>query len=174
MKVFILGLGSTIHQYKHHKDDITFGVNDIFKFVAVKHLVCVNAVGDFEMQRRLIIKNSEPQTFHSIKFYTNEWTAYFQNVDILNPIRTMHTIDTNSNNIIASSSSNFMAAHLAYKMYPEMKSMYFYGVDFTNHRNISGQRLDKELNCWRWLFTQLTNKGIKIFVPQESRLIDAL
>lgn len=176
MKVFILGLGSTIQQYKPNAKHITFGVNDIFKFTPVKHLVCVNAVGDFEKVRQNTISKSTPDYFHSIKFHTNEWLRFFPVIDYMNPVRKNDnsTIDTKKDDVLCSSSSNFMAAHLAYKIYPEMKSMNFYGVDFTDHRNISGARLSKELLLWKWLFTQLQYKGIKIVLPIESKLNDVL
>ena len=71
MKVDILGLGESLKEYSP-SDNITIGVNDIFKFHPVDYLVCVDNPQRFSAERFNTIINSNHKKFYThYKKYKN-------------------------------------------------------------------------------------------------------
>jgi len=190
MKVYILGTGATIKQYTPHKDNISFGVNDIERYIhsPVKHLICVNPPSTFKDPIKIkTIELSKPETFHSVQDKSGiptHWAKFHKNIQYMKHLPMFNlcvqmivglSLDKlKGDEIYHTSTSTFMAAVLAYRMYPDMKEIHFFGVDFINHNYFVGERAERELRAFSWLFTQLTKRGIKIFIPEESRLIEVL
>ena len=178
-RLIVLGLGETVNQYEPQPNDVTFGVNDVFKYHAVQNLLLVNTESCFtkgDKTRFNTIKNSTPEKFYSIEFATVQWERYFNNIEYVkhfgcydnDGLRKELNIDNDF--IYSSMSSPFMAVQLAIKKNPELKNVYIYGVDFSTHKNFTGRRLDLELICWKWLLKQYRNKGYIFHIPKQSKL----
>lgn len=171
----VLGLGETILDYKPGNE--TVGVNDIFKFHKIDHLLVMDKPNRFSKERLSTILLSTPK-----KFYSNvkDETGYVWEKLVKNfvPIETergrgfVNTLDSKEFSI--SNNSTFTACVLAYKL--GAKKIVMYGVDFINHPHLSAENsFSNVLNHFKTLKSALNNRGVELFVSsKKSRLSEII
>jgi len=126
MEASILGLGPSLKDYKPN-GRITFGVNDIFRFYPVDHLIVQNYPRQFDAERLEVINNSRPKVLHtSLKDWDNH--PCYREMDMLGP---RGGLDFDSTSIAYSFFSPFCAMDMAVKM--GAKNITVYGVDLIGH-----------------------------------------
>ena len=70
LKIAVLGLGESIHEFNPELFDVSIGVNDIWRIVHSDHIVCVDHRERFTPERLAIIDASTPGLFYS---HLPEW-----------------------------------------------------------------------------------------------------
>lgn len=158
MTIDILGLGESIELFKP-SDNITFGVNDIFRIHPVDYLVVVDSPSRFSFERLSIIKNSTP-----IKFLSNRKEyAYRPDYSHIELAFLPEPLDLD-NKINVSLFSPYIATILAYKMFkPDRVNLY--GVDMDNHPTLSNPRRTQRIKKdWNELYTELSNRNVKVTI----------
>ena len=134
LQVDILGLGESIGLFIP-SGNITFGVNDIYRIFPVDFLVVIDAPNRFTPERLEVIKWSTPNSFISHRHEYRGRNDYMK-IDLWE--RTGLPIDLDGEKINVSVFSPYVATIVAYKMFePEVINLY--GVDMTNHPNLSSK-----------------------------------
>ena len=150
--VDVLGLGESITL--HEGNNITVGVNDIFRIKPVNVLLCVDFKMAFTPERLSIIENSRGCEFYS---HLDEWRTQpnFHKIKLQsNRPKTIANLDCDE--LPKSVFSPFVAVALAYKLYkPELIRVY--GVDMTNHIHLTSQKKLIQEN-WKALKVALAMK----------------
>jgi len=170
MKADVLGLGESLKDYSPSKNNITFGVNDIFKHHHVDYLVCVDRITAFTPERFATIKAST-----CLKFYTHleEWQNHLKNVQLFSlsgPRGCIKGIE--SQDVPYSNNSTFVAVVLAYKH--GAKEINIFGADFNTHKNFKINKGEIVLKDFKKLFDYMKSKGVVINVANGSRLNELL
>ncbi len=138
----------------------SIGVNDAWKFG--KHtdiLLTVNAFKS-EPERQSIVANSRPKEFYS---NLNFWKTHPNYKELV--IRRFSG-EVRFDKIYHSSThmgtSPFIAISLAaHKGY---KEIVLYGVDFTSHKTMHGNILEKEVKAYLKFITELGKFGVKVYL----------
>ena len=158
MTIDILGLGGSVELFKH-SDNITFGVNDIYRIFPVDFLVCIDSPNRFSPERLEIIKWSTPNAFISHRWEYRGRNDYMK-IELME--RTGLPIDLDGDKINVSVFSPFVATIVAYKMFePEVINLY--GVDMTNHPHLSS-KAEKIRSDWFPLKKALNERGVEVNV----------
>lgn len=170
MTIEVLGLGETVSTFKPN-ENVTVGVNDIFKFHPVQHLILADGPKKFR----------EPDRFKTIIQSTPEKFYCFEPWPVLNFVR-IHkalrgrgrTEDLDTNGFIYSISSPFIACVLAYKL--GGKNIIMHGVDFNTHNCLSKPHtLKKVIDDFKTLNLAFKVRGVSLFVSsRESALSKVL
>ena len=133
MIIDILGLGESISLYRTN-NNITFGVNDIYRKIDVDYLVCVDDKKKFTEDRLKYIENNKAKAFYS-QLDCWEYLPNYQKIELQNRYPD-YECDLLSNAIPKSVYSPFIAICLAYKIFkPSIINLY--GVDMINHPHLS-------------------------------------
>jgi len=170
MKAAVLGLGESLKEYSQKDNEVTFGVNDIFKHYPVDYLICVDRIHRFTPKRFEAISKSTHK-----KFYTHleEWKGNTNNVQLIKLSGARGCLkNIESNNICYSNNSTFVATVLAYKH--GAKEISIYGADFNTHPNFKDAKGDVAIQDFKNLFDYLKSKGVVINVANGSRLNEVL
>lgn len=158
MKCSIVGLGETATLWDGKGYSI--GVNDCWKYGKTTDVLVV--VNNFkkEPERYRIINDSRPR-----EFYSNlTWWRHHPNFKELTMRRfTGHiregTIYHSSTHL---GTSPFIAISLAVNK--GFKEIVLYGVDFTCHKVMKGNALDKEVKAYLKLIAELGKFGVRIYL----------
>jgi len=158
MIIDVLGLGESIKL--HSGDNLTFGVNDIFKIKPVDYLVCVDRKANFTPERLKVIESSTPTGFIS---HLDEWKDQknFYRIEIQQHYPNKRA-DLDCVKLPKSRFSPYIATALAWKMFKPEKIRLF-GVDMNNHPNLTGQQ-DIIKKHWKHLVVALGLKGCEVEV----------
>lgn len=166
MKFSVLGLGPSLSEFAH-MDGLTIGVNDIYSKHPTDYLVCIDRPHGFEPERLKWIKAARPKVMFS---HLDEWRPHFICFEHLNfaPGRcTLEHLD--SDRIVKSNNSTFVAAVLAYRM--GAKEIWMYGADFKNHHQLSKPNVLKHtLGNFKQLYDALQKRGVKMYSSKGSLL----
>lgn len=169
MRINVLALGESVATYRPD-GNTTVGVNDIFKFFPVDHLVVIDRPTRFHPDRVNTIVNSKPTRFYS---HLPEWSTLpnFKHIDLSAGVdfRALDVpgIITHSNN------SAFVAAVLAYKL--GGKEIVIYGADFKTHPNFHPNTIRTALQHFSTLYKELKRRGVRLYVSSpQSRLAEFL
>ena len=165
LQVDILGLGESVELFIP-SDNITFGVNDIYRIFPVDFLVCIDSPNRFTPERLEIIKWSTPNAFISHCWEYRGRNDYMK-IELME--RTGLPIDLDGEKINVSVFSPYVATIVAYKMFePEVINLY--GVDMTNHPNLFclGGKIRSD---WSLLRKALNERGVKVNVFGNGILV---
>lgn len=77
--IHVLGLGPGIENYREN-GNITIGVNDIWRYVSTRYVLCLDKIGSFSLNRYMVIKFCSPKVFWTI---WPEW-GYERNIREIN------------------------------------------------------------------------------------------
>lgn len=168
MKATILGTGPTLQHYKPSKNEVTFGVNDIFKYQPVHNLLIIDQIWTFSKwpDRLETIKNSTPLQFYS---QIDDWALYFKNFHKikLKPMRGV--LDLVGPELCYSHDSTFVACVLAY--HQGFKEITLYGVDFTNHPRLSRHSINI-LRNYESLAKEIHRFGVNLQIGHPDSLLN--
>lgn len=167
MIIDVLGLGESLSLFRPNKDNITFGVNDIFRYYPVDYLVCIDKPNRFNDERLKIIKQSAPIKFFS---HLNEWDRQpnFELIKLQQQFPT-RVCDLDLEKIPKSVFSPYVAIALAYKLFkPSLINIY--GVDMVSHDNLSKYR-DRIRTHFKYLKMALAKKGCQANVYGHGILV---
>ena len=165
LQVDILGLGGSVELFKP-SGNITFGVNDIYRIFPVDFLVCIDSPNRFTPERLEIIKWSTPNAFISHRWEYRGRNDYMK-IELME--RTGLPIDLDGEKINVSVFSPYVATIVAYRMFePEVINLY--GVDMTNHPNLSS-KAEKIRSDWSLLRKALNERGVKVNVFGNGILV---
>lgn len=171
----VLGLGETISDYSGENESV--GVNDIFKFHRVDHLLVMDQPHRFTKERLSTILLSTPKKFYSNVKIDGAY-VWEKLVNNFVPIETergrgfVKTLDSKEYSI--SNNSPFTACVLAYKL--GAKNIVMHGVDFINHPHLSKDNsIQNVLQHFKTLRSALNNRGVGLFVSsKKSRLSEII
>jgi hypothetical protein len=165
MIIDALGLGESLSL--HEGNNLTFGVNDIFKVKPVDYLVCVDRISAFTPERLDVIKSSNPTAFIS---HLDEWQFMpnFYRIEVQRKFPES-IADLDSVAIPKSVFSPYVAIALAYKMFKPERIRVF-GVDMVSHPHLSHQA-ERILKHWKALKLALAYKGCEVEVFGDGILI---
>lgn len=167
MTIDVLGLGESLSEYRG--GNISFGVNDIFRYVPVNFLVVLDVPSKFTPERLSVIENSTPEAFYAHK---EEWSYHPNYV----PIKLQHgqpdiSIDMDSPLIPHSKFSPFVAVIMAYK-YFHADRIELYGVDMTSHKVLSQDNIALQIKQhWGVLTNELNIRGCEVVVHGKGLLV---
>lgn len=163
----ILGLGESIKHYTKNKDEITIGVNDIYRYFEVDYFICVDRPHKFEdIRLNAIIDNPAPLYTH-----LSDWHKLRNNVKLIELSTGRGTLkELDSYKFCHSNNSTYIAVILAYKLGATQINLY--GVDFNSHKHIKDNVLEVAINDFKALFKELRSKQIKINITKESKLYE--
>lgn len=173
MKIIeVLGLGKTLSCYKKN-DNITIGVNDIWKYHKTDYVVVVDPPRVFDQYRFQTIINSKPKKLFSNVEDWKSYNSYFEKINLAPVRHDLKTLD-DKNNIPYSNNSTFVACIMAYHLGADIILMH--GVDFIEHKNLSVEyTLNSALNDFDKLKLELNKRNVKIMVSsKESKLSQIL
>lgn len=170
MKCYVLGTGPTLSHYQQ-SNITTFGVNDIFSYLPVDHLLVVDHPWSFKSNDRVkVIENSTPLQFYSqIEYWKQFFPETFNKVK-LKPTR--GEVDLIAPELSYSFDSTFIACILAYKK--GFTEIITFGVDFLKHPRLT--RHEKNiLRNYAKLRDAFNDVGVKLYVGhKDSRLSKVL
>jgi len=158
MIVDVLGLGESLAL--HDGNNITVGVNDIFKVKPVDVLVCVDYKSSFTPERLKWIEEANDCAFFS---HLDEWKSKpnFSKIE-LQTFYPKQVANLDIQQLPKSVFSPYVAVALAYKLFTPSLIRVF-GVDMTNHQHLSKEkeRIQKD---WKALVIALRLKGCEVEV----------
>jgi hypothetical protein len=170
MIIDVLGLGESIKNY-NPSGNITIGVNDIFKYHKVDHLLVMDKPERFERERLKTIMLSTPKKFYSNcreENGTYTWQNLVNNFIPITPEKGRGNVKTlDSDRYSISSNSTFTAVVLAYKL--GAKQINCYGLDFNTHPHLSSDRsLETIIEHFTKLRDELSKRYITVFVSSQN------
>lgn len=169
-RINVLGTGPTLSRYVPD-ENITVGVNDIWKHYQTDHVVCVDKPHRFTKERLKVIVECSPINFYTC--YPRDWSGLRDNIGLkLAPIRGyIDTLD-DPKRICFSNNSAFVATVMAYHL--GAKQIVLYGVDFTGHHDLSQPQVQKRaIQDFVKLFHALDKRGVKLMVSSKDSLLSA-
>lgn len=160
----VLGLGPTLRYYKPN-DNETIGVNDIFAFHRVDHLIVLDSINSFDLLTFLIICNSTPKHFYSSLFEWKSKMVNFTHVQIAPKPGDLSYLDTDYLPIHVD--STFSAACLAYKL--GAKRIIMHGVDLKDHLDLKHYWKQGIIqDVYMRLLAELHEREVELFVGSEE------
>lgn len=169
MTIEVLGLGESLSNYKP-KGNITIGVNDIFKYHAVDHLVLLDPPFKFNPERLKTICESTPKIFHSHK---PEWAtitkSIFRRITLtLGGRGKLKQLD--GPDFCYSNNSPYVACVLAYKL--GAKKIILHGADFNTHKSFNDplkkEMLQNAIKDFKNLFDEFSKRKVYLSVGSEA------
>ncbi len=165
MKIDVLGLGESLKEFKP-SNNITIGVNDIYKHHKTDFIVCVDKPSRFSEERLNTIVNSDCKLFYT---HLNEWSRLKIQTKIINLNGIRGSLKGIENDLFCySNNSTFVAVVLAYKL--GATEINIFGADFNNHKNIKDNLLTTALKDFKNLFDYLKEQGVEINISKGSKL----
>lgn len=162
--VDILGLGPSVSL--HSGDNITFGVNDIFRIKPVDYVVCVDGKNRFTPERLRVIEDCMPLVLFS---QLEEWKTHPSYGQIKIQKSFSERVDLNTAEIQKSIFSPYVAVGLAWRMF-HPDTIRVFGVDMTDHKHLTKEK-DRILKHWKALVLALNKKGCKVEVHGSGLLV---
>lgn len=163
MDAVVLGTGPSISLWKPDGRTV-FGVNDVGRFAAVDYLVCIDKPGVFTKDRLEVIKNTECREFIT---HVPEWEGLHKSYKKIEIFGRGKIDLLDSDKIIYSNNSTFVAAVIAYKY--GAKNITLYGVDFTGHPTLSlTHKTARALKDFEALYKALSDRDIGLFVASDQ------
>lgn len=166
MKVAVIGTGPSVELF-NGEADFTIGVNDTWRKVHTRALVCLDQPRVFTPDRMKAINESKPERFYSqiVKWDTR---ADFYQIT-LNPGFPDRHVDLHLPGYYKSFCSPFVAAQIAYRVY-DATEIHLYGVDLINHPHLKGDIITKIQLHFRNLGAALEKEGCRIIVHGKGAL----
>jgi len=140
VKIAVLGLGSSLSLFHKEDYDLSIGVNDIWRFVKTKVVVCLDHATVFKYDRLKVINECTPDAFFS----------QIVNWDIKKNFRKLNLNSQYPENICRldtpqyekSFCSPFVAAQIAYREYGA-EEIHIFGVDMVNHPHLDSRLCER-------------------------------
>jgi hypothetical protein len=162
MRIAILGLGSSLSEFKAEDFNLSIGVNDIWRAVKSDAVVCINPVRDFKPERYKIIHECKPQAFYS-QIVNYDKRPDFVKIDIISGYGADRYVNLDLPGYYKSYCSPFVAAQIGFKVY-HAKELHIFGVDLVNHPVLNGALCGKIRIHFINLKAALTAKGCQMIV----------
>ena len=169
-KVAILGLGSSLSEFKAEDFDLSIGVNDIWRAVKSDVVVCINPVSDFTRERYKIIDECKPQAFYS-QIVNYDKRPDFVKIDIISGYGADRYVNLDLPGYYKSYCSPFVACQIGYKVY-HAEELHIFGVDLTNHPVLHGELCNTIRTHFVNLKAALTAKGCQMVIHGKGILKD--
>ena len=171
--IFVLGLGETLKYFTHFDHD-AIGVNDIWKHIPTKYIMCLDSKVRFNEERLKTIRTSWPDVFYS---HLEEWHQHFKSHFERLPLKMGPDRAGGKyikGKLYYSNNTPFTACALAATQ--GYKNIVIYGADFNNHPHIKGAVLiSTVLKDYRWLRDSLKPLGINLYIGHsKSKLSQVL
>lgn len=172
MKINVIGLGKTRHTAnKLGGVMMSVGVNDIFRYCYVDHVVILDYPSRFTPERLDVIKKSTPL---SVITHIAEWQKYFSNVQVIKLAKfrgDISELDTLA--YPYSISSPYVACVHAYKL--GASEIIMHGVDYTEHPTLSeSDKLKTTKRNFYDLFVALQKRGVGLFVSSNGSALSSV
>lgn len=170
MEAVVLGTGPSINLWKPDGRTV-FGVNDVGRFADVDYLICIDKPKAFTPERLEVIKKTECREFIT---HVPEWEGLHKSYKKIEIFGRGKIDLLDSDKIIYSNNSTFVAAVMAYKY--GAKNITLYGVDFTGHPTLSlTHKTARALRDFAALYKALKYRDIGLFVASDrSKLAGVL
>lgn len=171
--IFVLGLGETLKYFKDFDKD-AIGVNDIWKHVETKYIMCLDSKTSFTHERLKRIRTSWPDIFYShLKEWEPHFKSHFQKLPlVMGQDKAGGSFEPGK--LYYSTNTTFTACSLAATQ--GYKNIVMYGADFNTHPNIKGpNQIKTVLTHFKWLNDNLKPLGINLFIGHpKSKLSQVL
>ncbi len=164
MTIDILGTGPSISL--HDGDNVTIGVNDIFKIKPVDIVICLDRKNVFG-SRLKTITDCRPKLFVT---HLHEWSDHPGHKLIkLQQHYPGNIADIDSIEFPKSIFSPFVATAFGWKLFrPDVIRVF--GCDMTNHKHLTKEK-DRVIKHWSALKKAINSKGCEIIVYGEGVLM---
>lgn len=171
--IFVLGLGETLKYFRHF-DRPSIGVNDIWKHIPTKQIMCLDAKDRFSPERLKTIRTSWPDVFYS---HLKEWEPHFKSHFNHLPLNMGHDKAGKEfifGKVFYSNNTPFTACSLASTQ--GFKNIVVFGADFNTHPLIKGPVIVGEtIKHYKWLHENLKGHGVNLYVGhRQSKLSQVL
>lgn len=155
MKAAIIGCGESREMFRGMGDyDLVVGVNDVWRWFPVPHLVCVDSPETFTPLRLAFILNSAPSIFYT---HRKEYAGKFPEIKPIGFTPGRHNFQRFTwKEMPKSNNSPFIACCVAKLL--GAKTAVLYGCDFVSHRSIKGKLLESTIEGFQKLNHYYGNK----------------
>ncbi len=170
MKIAILGLGSSLSEFKAEDYDLSIGVNDIWRVVKADVVVCLDPEKNFNADRLKYIRDCKPRAFYS-QIVNWDKRSDFKKIDISPGYPADRYVNLDTKEYHKSFCSPFVAVQIAFKVYKADK-VHLFGVDLLNHPHLDSQLCAKIKVHFRHLKTSLEAKGCQMIIHGQGILKD--
>lgn len=171
VKIAVLGLGTSLADFKVEDFDLSVGVNDIWRFVNTDVVVCLDYPKAFTADRWRYIEGCKPKAFYS-QIVDYDVRPDFVKINLA-PGYPDGGCNINTNFLQKSFCSPFVAVQIAWK-YHFADEIHLFGVDMTNHPNLNGDVCEKIKSHFQHLKNALKEKNCLLVVHGEGILKDLL
>jgi hypothetical protein len=155
-KAVILGLGQSVLNYRKKPDDVTFGVNDIFRYFETDYTIVVDGKARFEDERLKHIVNTKGVLVSQLP----EWIKGVRMFELIQ-IKPFTIMNMSSKHICYSNNSTFVATTFAFQK--GFRVFDIYGVDLAGHNNLdNGMNRKKFIEDWRKLIEYLRSNNCEV------------
>lgn len=166
MEIAVLGLGESLKLYKA-SEEISIGVNDIWRAVPADYVVCLDERGRFNDERLKTIDECRPQRFYS---QLDAWQgrADFYRIKLQEQFPD-YVCQLHISTIPKSLCSPFVATALAFKFHGAT-CIHLYGVDLLNHPHLGPNSCMSILKHFRALKIALAMSGCRLVIHGDGLL----
>ena len=171
VKIAVLGLGTSLVDFKAEEFDMSVGVNDIWRSVKTEAVVCLDYRRAFTQDRWKYIEGCKPIAFFS-QIVEYDTKPEFVKVNLA-PGYPDHACNINTQYYQKSFCSPFVAAQIAWRVY-FADEIHLFGVDMVNHPNLNGEVCGKIKLHFQNLKTALIEKNCRLIVHGSGILSDLL
>jgi hypothetical protein len=167
MRIAVLGIGDSLKEFNPIDFEFAIGVNDIWRYVKTKYIVCLDHRRIFNADRISIIDECKPIGFYS---HIINWDTRpdFVKIELL-PGYPDNFCNLNLKGFHKSFCSPFVACQIAYK-YHNATEIHLFGVDMINHPHLDAEICAKIKVHFKNLKTALNQKGCDLIVHGEGIL----
>ena len=169
MRIAILGMGDSLKEYHPDEYDFAIGVNDIWRYVKTKYVVCLDHRKVFTADRISVIDDCKPVAFYS-QIVNWDTRPDFVKIDLL-PGYPDNFCQLETKAFHKSFCSPFVACQIAYK-YHKADEIHLFGVDMVNHPHLDIELCDKIKIHFKNLKTSLLDKNCPLIIHGEGILKD--
>jgi len=165
-------MGSSLLSYSKvaHNHAIVIGVNDIAKYHPVDYLILIDPPSRFTKERMDVICNTDARII-TIYYDWEKYLDFIYKVEVA-PIRSDISM-LDSDYYVYSSNSPYVAAVHAYKL--GASEIVMYGVDFTNHKHLSGDEKIKRIKGdFYALYQALLERGVKLYIGSPDTVLNGI
>jgi hypothetical protein len=171
VKIAVLGLGSSLADFRVEDFDMSVGVNDIWRAVKSEAVVCLDYRRAFTAERWKYIEGCKPKAFYS-QIVEYDTKPEFIKVNLA-PGYPDGGCNINTSFLQKSFCSPFVAVQVAWKYY-YADEIHLFGVDMTNHPNLNGDVCAKIKIHFQHLKNALKEKDCRLVVHGTGILSDLL
>lgn len=171
MKIAVLGMGSSLAEFRAEEFDMSIGCNDIWRFVKSEVVVCLDYRKGFSEDRWKYIDGCKPKAFYSqIVDYDNR--PDFIKVNLA-PGYPDGGCNINTPYLQKSFCSPYVAVQIAWKYY-FADEVHLFGIDMVDHPHLNGEVCGKIKIHFQHLKNALKEKDCLLVVHGNGILSDLL